>query len=142
MTYVTVSAKSCVSEYWTKGNILGQLGQQMSGQLMIFPFVQYSLMHDLAHSLFELNYCSYVCTKTWNNLECDNSTSLKYFLISDLLQIQTIIWWLYCTIYLVDDDLYDLPSSQLICCSFSYLDSISLLKITMAWPWDFNFGIF
>ena len=35
-------------------------------------------------------------------------------------------------IYVLDDDLYDLPSSQLICCSFSYLDSISLLKITMA----------
>ena len=45
-------------------------------------------------------------------------------------------------IYVLDDDLYDLPSSQLICCSFSYLDSISLLKITMAWLWDFNFGIF
>ena len=35
-------------EYWTKGNILGQFGRQMSGQPMIFPFVQYSLIHDLA----------------------------------------------------------------------------------------------
>ena len=31
-----------------KGNILGRFTLQMPGQLMIFPFFQYSLKHDLA----------------------------------------------------------------------------------------------
>ena len=30
---------------------MGQFGWQMSGQPMIFPFVQYSLIHDLALNL-------------------------------------------------------------------------------------------
>ena len=34
-------------EYWTKGNILGQFGWQMSDQPMIFPFVQYSLIFNI-----------------------------------------------------------------------------------------------
>ena len=44
---MALCAKSCISEYWTKGNILGRFGQQMSGQPMIFPFVQYSLIFNI-----------------------------------------------------------------------------------------------
>ena len=47
----TLSAKSCISEYWTKGNIIG-----WPNQLKIFPFVQCSLfsnIHDLALHLLE-----------------------------------------------------------------------------------------
>ena len=34
-------------EYWAKGNILGQFGRQVSGQPMIFPFVQYWLIFNI-----------------------------------------------------------------------------------------------
>ena len=34
-------------EYVKKGNILGQFGRQMSGQLMIFPLIQYSLIFNI-----------------------------------------------------------------------------------------------
>ena len=34
-------------EYWTKANILGRFGRQMSDQPMIFPFVQYSLIFNI-----------------------------------------------------------------------------------------------
>ena len=43
----TLSAKSCISEYWKKGNIFGWFGRQLSGQPMIFPFVQYSLIFNI-----------------------------------------------------------------------------------------------
>ena len=70
-------AKSCISEYckkreyWTKGNILSQFGQQMSGQPMIFLFVQYSLIfnihlymiwHWLCYSIQKIQW------KWWNAL--------------------------------------------------------------------------
>ena len=48
-----LNAKSCISEYWikrqywTKWNILGWFGWQMSDQPMIFPFVQYSLIFNI-----------------------------------------------------------------------------------------------
>ena len=54
--YTTFSAKSCISEYWkyvnmywTKGNIIGWPDICRPNRPKIFPFVQYSLIHDLAH---------------------------------------------------------------------------------------------
>ena len=41
-------------EVWV---ILGWFGRQLSGQLMIFPFVQYSLIHDVALNDIEYQFC-------------------------------------------------------------------------------------
>ena len=45
--------KSCISEYWTKGNIIGWLDICRPNWPKIFPFVQYSLFfwYSLTHDL-------------------------------------------------------------------------------------------
>ena len=74
-----LSAKSCIGEYWkkrkywTKGNILGRFGWQISGQPMMFPFVQiftyfqYSFIHDLALIAFLKSETS-LCQARWWDL--------------------------------------------------------------------------
>ena len=44
--------------------------------------------------------------------------------------------------YIVDDVLEDLSSKAIICSFLKALDSKSLFKITLAYPWDFNFEFF
>ena len=48
-------------EYLTKGDILGWFGWQMSGQPMIFPFVQYSLIFNIhLYMIWHLEYDWYI----------------------------------------------------------------------------------
>ena len=47
-----------ISEYWRKGNIIGWPDICQPNRPKIFPFVQYSLIHDLTLSM-------YLCTETW-----------------------------------------------------------------------------